>query len=489
MRKVSIFAGETSVFRKLGYNTFTNSNIRNKNNVNHYSNSKNYNNYRDKKPDKISTFNSRKSFDFIKNTKETNGKIIQIALEPTISLLKKTGFPRELIDAVIFSSCSSDQYLSSIISEILGIKPKISHRIDNLCNSGTNAIISAYSYIASGLCDSALVIGAELYDSPGRVLSSDISRGQFNLPIYWGAILKKMHMNKYGTKEEQICTIPVNNYLKAKHNQIAINHGKNLTLSQVMNSKLLVEPLRLLECCLICEGASSILLIANDKISFYKSKLGHENLRKKISSEDGSNLYNFTDDKKEKSQKEIIPICIKGLGQQNNSASFGNAFDTLFLSSPARKAANQAYEMAGIKPNDIDVVELHDAFSILEIMAYEDLGFVNTGKGGRFVEKKDPNIYINPRGGILGCGHPLGATGIAQTVEIFKQLSGTINDKYNSQISYNMLPDKSSKKNTSLHKQIEIESHDRQIRSDIKLGLVHNLAAAGTSASILILEK
>ena len=172
---------------------------------------------------KVSIFGGRTS----EFRKETEVSVSHIALEPTVTLLKETGFPRSLIDTVIVSSCSSDQYLSSTISEMLGIKPKISHRIDNLCNSGTNAIISGFSYIASGLCDSALIIGVEKSNTSGKVLGSDLSRGQFSLPLYWGSIYKKIHMQKYGTKEEQICTIPVNNYFKAKKNKIAFNKNKS----------------------------------------------------------------------------------------------------------------------------------------------------------------------------------------------------------------------------------------------------------------------
>jgi acetyl-CoA C-acetyltransferase len=108
--------------------------------------------------------------------------------------------------------------------------------------------------------------------------------------------------------------------------------------------------------------------------------------------------------------------------------------------------------MAKVTPSQIDVVELHDAFTILEILAYEDLGFVAKGEGGKFVNQKE--IAINPRGGILGCGHPVGATGVAQTAEIAAQLSG--------------------------------KADKRQVdRCDI--GLVHNLAAAGTSSTVMVL--
>ncbi|HEX6670989.1 MAG TPA: hypothetical protein VF084_02065 [Nitrososphaeraceae archaeon] len=364
--------------------------------------------------------------------KGTDNDIPQIALESSVKLLKDTGFPRNLLDAVIVSSCSSDQYLSSIISEMLGVTPKISHRIDNLCNSGTNAIISAFSYISSGLCDSALIIGVEKSNTVGKVLSTDLSRGQFTLPIFWGSIFKKIHMKRYGSTEEQICQIPVNNYLKAKDNKNAFNRHKSVNLEQVLSSRVLVEPLKLLECCSICEGSSSILLIAEEKLGFFKSRVI-------------SKIRN----------SELIPVLIKGIGQQTNSASFSNTVTDIFSKGSARVAARQAYTMARISPKDVDTAEIHDAFSILEIIGYEDLGFANKGEGGKFVYQD--KISINLRGGIIGCGHPIGVTGIAQTVEIFEQLTGK-------------------------------KRHNLQFKNYPKIGLIHNLAAAGTSGTVLILE-
>jgi acetyl-CoA C-acetyltransferase len=364
--------------------------------------------------------------------KGTDNDIPQIALESSVKLLKDTGFPRNLVDAVIVSSCSSDQYLSSIISEMLGVTPKISHRIDNLCNSGTNAIVSAFSYISSGLCDSALIIGVEKSNTVGKVLSTDLSRGQFTLPIFWGSIFKKIHMKRYGSTEEQICQIPVNNYLKAKDNKNAFNRHKSVNLEQVLSSRVLVEPLKLLECCSICEGSSSILLIAEEKLGFFKSRVI-------------SKIRN----------SELIPVLIKGIGQQTNSASFSNTVTDIFSKGSARVAARQAYTMARISPKDVDTAEIHDAFSILEIIGYEDLGFANKGEGGKFVYQD--KISINLRGGIIGCGHPIGVTGIAQTVEIFEQLTGK-------------------------------KRHNLQFKNNPKIGLVHNLAAAGTSGTVLILE-
>jgi acetyl-CoA C-acetyltransferase len=368
--------------------------------------------------------------------KDTEINVCHLATESTIPLLKQTGFPRNLIDAVIVSSCSTDQYLSSIIAELLGIKPKISHKIDNLCNSGTNAIISGFSYIASGLCDSALIIGVEKANTLGKILVSDLSRGQFTLPIYWGSIFKKIHMDKYGTKEEHICSVPVNNYFKAKDNNTAYNKNKSISLEDVLKSRILIEPLKLLECCSICEGSSSLLLVAEEKIPFFKSKV----------------LSNT------KKSSELIPVLLKGIGQQTNSASFSNSIKDIFELGPAKIAARQAYKMAKSSATDIDVAEIHDAFSILEIMGYEDLELVKKGEGGNFVNQN--HLDINPRGGIIGCGHPIGVTGIAQTVSVVEHLSG----KRNLKIQH-------SKKSTNYK------------------GIVHNLAAAGTSATVLILEN
>ncbi len=368
--------------------------------------------------------------------KDTEIDVSHLALESTIPLLRETGFPRDLIDAVIVSSCSIDQYLSSIISELLGIKPKISHKIDNLCNSGTNAIISGFSYIASGLCDSALIIGVEKTNTLGKILVSDLSRGQFTLPIYWGSIFKKIHMSKYGTQEEQICSVPVNNYLKAKNNKTAYNKNKTISLEDVLNSRILIEPLKLLECCSICEGSSSLLLVAEEKIPFFKSKI----------------LSNT------KKNNEVIPVLLKGIGQQTNSASFSNAIKDIFEVGPAKIAARQAFKMAKLAATDMDVAEIHDAFSILEIMGYEDLGLVKKGEGGKFVNQN--TLEVNPRGGIIGCGHPIGVTGIAQTVSVVEHLTGKRNVKIQHQ-----------KKSTHYK------------------GIIHNLAAAGTSATVLILEN
>jgi acetyl-CoA C-acetyltransferase len=341
--------------------------------------------------------------------------LLELACEPCVEILKDSISGKE-IGAVLLSSCATDQYSSTIICEMLGIRPKVSHRIDNLSNSGTNAIASAFSLISSGLCDTALVVGAEKTDSPGNKLLWDITRGSFMFPVHWAAIFAKAHMRKYGTTEEQMAKVSVKNHRNAVKNPQAL-FRKEVSLGEVMNSKKIVDPIKLLDCSAPCDGASAVLLVSE-----------------------------------EKAKKLDNPVWIRGIGQQTNSASFANATGDLTTIEAAKRAARDAFKMAGTRPTQIDVAELHDAFTILEILAYEDLGFAKKGEGGRFVDQHE--MAINPRGGIMGCGHPVGTTGVAQVAEVVSQLAG--------------------------------KAGKRQVKG-CKTGLVHNLAAAGSSATIVIM--
>lgn len=349
-------------------------------------------------------------------TKGSKMSLFELACEPSVQLIRESGISAKEIDAVLFSSCATDQYSSVIISEMLGIYPRISYRVDNLCNSGTNAVASAFAIIASGLCNTVLVVGAEKADSPGNKLVWDVSRGSFMFPVHWAAIFAKAHMRKYGTTEEQMAMVSVKNHKNAAKNDHAL-FRKEVTLQEVMNSKKIASPIKLLDCSASCEGASAILLVSEEK---------------------ARSLDN--------------PVFIKGIGQQTTSASFAKATPDLTTIEAARRAAHTAFEMSHTKLSQIDVAELHDAFTILEILGYEDLGFAKKGEGGKFVSQEQ--IVINPRGGIIGCGHPVGATGVAQVAEIASQLAG--------------------------------KAGKRQVKN-CKTGLVHNLAAAGSSASVIVM--
>jgi acetyl-CoA C-acetyltransferase len=303
-----------------------------------------------------------------------------------------------------------------------GIEPKIAHSIESLCNSGTNAIVSAYSYIASGLVDVVLVSGAERYDSPGQILEWDNSRGEFKHPIFWASIFTKAYKREFLVTDEELAIVPVKNHKQSQNNPNAFS-DKTYSLEDVINSKKLTDDLRLLDCSRPCTGGASILLAS-------------ENACKK-----------FTDD----------PVWITGIGQKTTSAGFTKnmAFSSM---ESTQIAASTAFKMSKHNVNDIDVAEVHDAFSVCEPMALESLGFTDKGKGMEMIKElyTTNNLKINPRGGLIGSGHPLGATGIAQTIEITQQLQSCANKR-----------------------QVE----------NAKIGLIHNMSAAATSSTVLVLER
>ena len=329
---------------------------------------------------------------------------------------------RNHIDAVLVSTNNNSKYLSPILSEMAGIQPKIAHSIESLCNSGTNSIVSAYSYIASGLVDMVLVSGAERYDSPGQILEWDNSRGEFKHPIFWGSIFTKSYKREFSISDEQLALVSVKNHKQAKQNPNALSN-ETFTIQDVMNSKKLTDDLKLLDCSRPCTGSASILLASQE-------------IAKKNTE---------------------IPIWITGIGQKTTSAGFTKNLSLSSMES-TKLAGSTALNMANHDIKDIDVVEVHDAFSVCEPMALESLGFSKLGSGVSMIKElyETNNFKINPRGGLIGAGHPLGATGIAQTIEITQQL--------------------------------QTNATNRQV-NDAKIGLVHNMSAAATSSTVLVLEK
>ena len=355
-------------------------------------------------------------------TKEDH-KIESMLHKSTNDLFKKNpSINKNEIDAVLVSTNNNSKYLSPVLSEMAGIQPKIAHSIESLCNSGTNSIVSAFSYISSGLADMVLVTGAERYDSPGQILEWDNSRGEFKHPIFWASIFSKSYKREYGISDEQLAIVSVKNHKQAKENPNALSK-KTYTVEDVMNSKKLTEDLRLLNCSRPCTGSASVLLASKEVTEKY------------------------TD----------MPIWITGIGQKTTSAGFTKNTSLTSMESTAI-AGQSALKMSNRNISEIDVAEVHDAFSVCEPMILESLGFTNPGEGINMSQKlhEENNFMINPRGGLIGSGHPLGATGISQTIEIVQQLQKT--------------------------------AENRQTNNP-KTGLVHNMSAAATSSTVLVLEK
>jgi len=326
------------------------------------------------------------------------------------------------VNVVLTSTNDNSKYLANIVSEIAGISPRISHSVESLCSSGTNSVVSAFSYIASGLADVALVVGAEKFDNPGLVLEWDRSRGQYKHPVYWSSMFTRSHVRKYGTTMEDLAIVSAKNHKNALANPYAY-FDKEYSVEEIMQSKNITEDVRVLDCSFPCNGSAAVLLASEEIVK------------------------KFTD----------CPVWITGVGQKSISAGFTKNEDLTSMKS-TKHAASDAFLMSKKGPNDIDVAEVHDAFSICEIIELEDLGFAKKGNGNKFVK----NLYethdkrINPRGGLIGTGHPLGATGIAQIVEITQQLQS--------------------------------KAGRRQVEG-AKVGLVQNMSAAATSSTVLIFES
>ena len=349
--------------------------------------------------------------------------IESLLLSATKSLFDQNpNLSQKNIDVVLVSTNDNSKYLAAILSELSGIEPKTAHTVESLCNSGTNSIVSAYSYIASGLGDIVLVVGAERLDSPGQILEWDKSRGEYKHPIFWGSLFTKSHKRKFNTTEEELAIVSAKNHRLAQFNPYAYSN-KVYSVEELMNSKILTEDLRVSDCSKPCSGASAVILSSETNASKISEK----------------------------------PIWVKGIGQKTLSAGFTKNQDFSSMISTI-EASKTAFEMAKMKPDDVDVAEVHDAFTICEIMAVEDLGLVKKGEGANYIKKlyETEDKKINPRGGLIGAGHPLGATGIAQVVEITQQLQGN--------------------------------AEKRQIKN-LNVGLIHNMSAAATSSTVLLLQS
>jgi acetyl-CoA acetyltransferase len=288
--------------------------------------------------------------------------------------------------------------VAQLVGWELGIEGVPSYNEKGFCASGALAFNVAQMALASGSYDVALVVGVEKMsarDGKGRPLTSDgmVLEGEqgFTPPAYY-AMAARRHMEVYGTTREQIATVAVKNRAAAQHNPNA-QYRDPITLDDVLGSKQVVYPLNLLDCCPTGDGAAAAVLVSEAGVE----RLGLEPTVRVAASVMGSGYYRE---------------------QARDMTSFGLDKST----------SRKAYEKAGVGPSDIDVAEVHDSFSIAELIHYEDLGFCEPGTGGKLVESGETalggRLPVNTGGGLLNRGHPLGATGVAQIVELSDQLRG-----------------------------------------------------------------
>jgi acetyl-CoA C-acetyltransferase len=308
-----------------------------------------------------------------------------------------------VVGSVMPERTAFQSHISSLAAEALGIKPShLSARTEHMCASGTVGIRYAYAFIAAGLADLVMVLGVEKLNQPSAEeailnMGTGVDReweaayGLTAPPCF--ALAAQKHMAKYGTTEEQMAMVSVKNHNHASRNPYA-HFQKGATLEQVLCSRMISTPFRLFMCSPITDGAAAVIVASEERARDLTDK----------------------------------PVWIQGTGQALDGFTLSSLHEDYSHWPALKRAGEAAYKMAGIGPADVDVAEVHDCFAIAEIIAYEELGFCDKGEGGRFVEKGLSDyggaVVVNPRGGLIGCGHPLGATGIAQAAEVFWQLRG-----------------------------------------------------------------
>ena len=268
--------------------------------------------------------------------------------------------------------------------------------VENACASGTTAFRNAWCAIAYGMNDAALAVGFEKMprgaiqsNRPDKPADPNKEKRPPMMPLLFSNVFEE-HSRRYGTTREQMAMVSVKNRENAMRNPRA-QYKDPLTVDDVMNSRQIAGSLNLLMCCPTGAGAAAAILCS-------------EEVAKAATS-------------------EPIHVVASALQSERDSADSLAAVTEI-----NQRTANLAYDMAGIKPDDIDMIELHDCFSIAEIIHYENLGLCDRGEGGKFIEEGMPKlegkVAVNPSGGLLSKGHPLGATGVAQVFEMVTQLRG-----------------------------------------------------------------
>jgi acetyl-CoA C-acetyltransferase len=369
------------------------------------------------------------------------GAIRELAFEGFKEAVGDAGITAGDIDASVI--CSAPEYdkqrsPAAVIAEYLGLNPQPTFYVETLCSSSSTGLKTAYAMVESGLHDVVAVIGfqkmseissAESQERMGR--GADIQwESPFGtmMPAYY-AMYAQAYMDAYGTRPEDLAAIRVKASTYGRINDRAV-YRKAVTPEMFTDpdnvmSGPIASPLRVGDCCANADGSSCLIVANKEKAKTFCPK----------------------------------PIWILGVGTASASVNLAGR-DLLTGLRVAEQAAAAAYKMAGVGPGDIDVAEVHDCFTIAEMMAYENLGFAGPGEGRDLIRSretyKEGSIPVNVDGGLLSKGHPIGATGGSQIRTIVLQLRG--------------------------------DAGDMQVR-DPQIGLVHNIGGVGVYGNVTILAN
>lgn len=359
-----------------------------------------------------------------------------LAREAVGGALRDAGIATKRVEALFVGNMLSgmlggQEHLGAFFAEELGLSVP-AFKIEGACASGGLAMHNAVSSVLSGQYRTVVVLGVEKMTDhkPEDVATALMGAGSEEERLAGAtfpglyALLAQVHMREFGTTQEQLAAVSVKNHYHSSLNPNAQFHNQ-ITVDQVMKSSKVADPLKLLDCSPISDGAAAII------VSRVKS---HVSGKKAV---------------------EIIASAVAtdtlGLAQRKSLTELA----------ATTAAAQKAYKQADIKPSDIDVMEVHDCFTIAEILAMEDLGFFRKGQAAQAIARGETrlgtskHIVVNPSGGLKGCGHPVGATGIKQIVELVEQLRGS--------------------------------AGQRQV-DGARIGLAHNVGGSGATAVVHILK-
>jgi len=367
--------------------------------------------------------------------KHPDSDIQTLAIRAASAALADAGVARSEVGALYLGNFVSgpltgQEVLAGLVADGLGLPQIPCTKVEGACASGGIAFRHAYLAIASGVCDVAIAAGVEKMTAAGTASMtaalncaldnrSDGGSG-LTFPGLFG-LAWRVHEQRYGTSREQVSAVVKKNKANGLRNPLA-QMGASLTNEQIALSALICDPLRLFDCCPASDGAAAVVLVAADRARSLKRP----------------------------------PIRVLASVQTRGSARIAGHLDLCCFDATV-SAARLAYTKAGIDPSDVDFVELHDCFSIAEIIDAEDLGYIPRGEGGIFAAAGRTAVGgdrpINPSGGLLSKGHPVGATGIGQIFEAVLQLR---------------------------------DQHPNQV-AGARIGLTHNLGGTGVACTVNIL--
>ena len=328
----------------------------------------------------------------------------ELAGDAALAALLDSGLQK--VDSVyvgnmISGSANHQQHLGSYIADWIGLRYAEAFRLEAACSSGAASFRTAVMAVASGQIETALAIGVEkMTDSPGNEITAQLATaadadwesGQGLSFVALNALIMRRYMHEYGWKKEDFALFSVNAHANAMHNPFARFHEPT-SVEQYLKAAMIADPINLMDASAIGDGAAAVVVVPLEIVK--------------------------------KSSQKIIRVAASSAA--TDTIAIDQRKNPLWLRA-AEKSAKQAYSQAGLTPADIDLFELHDAFSIMAVLSLEANGFIEKGKGPLLAIKGEilpgGKVPIATRGGLKARGHPVGATGMYQIVEVVQQLRG-----------------------------------------------------------------